>query len=193
MGASVSLVAVALKGRVINQWDVTERLRGHPHRVVSKGFDSGALPSWAAAAQGVLALRRPFGGAELREHGAALERKASGGTPRLRELLKEASSYSWAVSCPLCRSDRCVVEDRWDPALSVDQQTFWVRCAACKAEWGVARCGRCRRTYPALKPSFAFACPVEVERLDQAYGRDLWSELRRGMGERPEVCCPTCP
>lgn len=212
MVSPVSLDAVERVARVLNQWDVGVRLGDHPLRVTWRGAAPSTLPTWIASSKGLLTLKRPMSRREIAEYRAEIEQKvlaaARGGRvssgsrevpevwstgllDALKKLMATAEDNTWLSACPLCAADRVVFDDRWSVALPADQQTFWAHCEKCRAAWGLARCGRCRRTYPALDPGLALPCPQSAARLDHVYGRDLWGEVR-ARGDDLELCCSSC-
>lgn len=212
MVSPVSLDAVERVARVINQWDVRARLDDHPPRVAWRSAAPNTLPTLIAPSKGLLALKRPLRHHEIEEHRLEISRRAlapvrrgrAGGKDRdgtsawpvgllqaVGALLANAEKNAWTTTCPLCRGDQVTFVERWNPVLPVAEQTFWVRCEKCEAAWGLARCGPCRCTYPALDPGLALACPPNPAQLDHVYGRDLWSEIRP-RADGIENCCPSC-
>lgn len=197
-----SLDAIERTARVLGAWDAIGRLERFPPRVAWRGAPPEMLPDWVRVIGGALVAVRPpreleqatpsSANVASRPRGSVDDREQAM-TKALSALRTESETIQWLARCPVCEGRNVAFDERFRPGAPIERQTVWCRCQGCSAEWGLQACGRCETgRFSVLDPGVKLECPVDAERLDRTYGRDLWSRPQRGVDDRREFPCPHC-
>jgi hypothetical protein len=156
--------------------------------------------SWCSVQGDEVVIRRPPRDDELAEANRAIaslvRRDSATAVARragARSFSKTSASLMSAIAeldpiktCPVCLQPV-------PPSSSIaarDDDTFWVTCPACSAEWGSQRCGVCARPFPVMRRHFS--ADVAIDAVDHEFGGDVlavpcWRRVRENT-----YICPHC-